>query len=150
MKINLIDARFKEDLKGKIIKDYELVFIPIIWARHFYVIYFNLKSYKVDVLENSAHCDGLSIEVKYDRWIGKMIKRTKIVRLKMEWRTKSNDINCGIFTMRYMEMYMERFSGWACGLANGNAPYKLQNKQLNDLRIKYTTKILLHEINKSI
>ncbi|MFS8031258.1 hypothetical protein Hanom_Chr17g01543671 [Helianthus anomalus] len=77
-----------------------------------------------------------------------MIKRAKIVRQQMDWRTKSNGVNCEIFTMRHMETYMGKMSGWACGLAKENTPNNKQTKHLNDLRIKYTIKILLHEISE--
>ncbi|MFS7932021.1 putative Ulp1 protease family catalytic domain, papain-like cysteine peptidase superfamily [Helianthus anomalus] len=77
METVLKDARFKEDLKDKKIKDYDLVFMPIIWQRHFYVICFNLKSYKVDVLDNSAQYDDLSIEKKYDIWVEKLVAHLK-------------------------------------------------------------------------
>ncbi|MFS8025556.1 hypothetical protein Hanom_Chr16g01476441 [Helianthus anomalus] len=77
------------------------------------------------------------------------IKKAKTVRQKMEWRTQYNLIDSVIFTMRHMETYMGQLSGWACGLPDENALYNLQNKQLNDLRIKYITKILLHNLNES-
>ncbi|KAJ0435663.1 hypothetical protein HanIR_Chr17g0895761 [Helianthus annuus] len=67
------NARFKEDKKDRYIQDYELVFMPIIWARHFYVICFNLKHSKVDVLDNSVVEDDLSIEKKYAGWEEKLV-----------------------------------------------------------------------------
>ncbi|MFS8009166.1 putative Ulp1 protease family catalytic domain, papain-like cysteine peptidase superfamily [Helianthus anomalus] len=60
----LKDARSKKDLKDITINDYDLIFMPIIWSKHFYIICFNLRSYKVDVLDNSASYDDKSI-VKY-------------------------------------------------------------------------------------
>ncbi|MFS7978572.1 hypothetical protein Hanom_Chr10g00917021 [Helianthus anomalus] len=41
-------ASFKGDQKDKNIKDYELVFVPIIWASHFDVVCFNIKHERVD------------------------------------------------------------------------------------------------------
>ncbi|MFS7912024.1 hypothetical protein Hanom_Chr02g00124981 [Helianthus anomalus] len=66
----------------------------------------------------------------------------------MDWRTESNVIDCGIFAMRHMETYMGQLAGWECGLAKENASNDLQQKQLNELRIKYIAKTLLHSQNE--
>ncbi|MFS7956024.1 hypothetical protein Hanom_Chr07g00649701 [Helianthus anomalus] len=48
-----------------------------------------------------------------------------------------------------METYMGQIPGWACGLAKEDAPNQLQKRQLNDLRMKYTAKLLLHSENEN-
>ncbi|MFS7948453.1 hypothetical protein Hanom_Chr06g00560191 [Helianthus anomalus] len=77
------------------------------------------------------------------------MKSVPIVRQKMDRRTKSNGIDCGIFSMRHMEAYMGQFTGWECGLVKEDAPNEIQQKQLNDLKIKYIAKILLHSQNEN-
>ncbi|MFS8026999.1 hypothetical protein Hanom_Chr16g01493281 [Helianthus anomalus] len=79
----------------------------------------------------------------------KIMKTTPIDRQKMDWRTKSNGIDCGILAMRHMEMYIGQLASWECGLAKENAPNDLQQKQLNNPRIKYIVKILLHSQNEN-
>ncbi|MFS7947263.1 putative papain-like cysteine peptidase superfamily [Helianthus anomalus] len=69
METVLTDPHFKGDLKDRMINNYDQVFIPIIWAKHFYVICFNLQSYKVDILDNSAAKDNLSVETNILVWL---------------------------------------------------------------------------------
>ncbi|KAL8231701.1 hypothetical protein R6Q57_001479 [Mikania cordata] len=79
---------------------------------------------------------------------GRQIKKAKIHRLCMRWRTQFNHVDCGVFIMRHMETY--RGNGllyWDCGLCNEYEVNNAQKNQLNDLRRKYTTKIILHDIN---
>ncbi|KAL8245085.1 hypothetical protein R6Q59_011343 [Mikania micrantha] len=78
----------------------------------------------------------------------RQIKKAKIHRLGMRWRTQFNHVDCGVFIMRHMETY--RGNGllyWDCGLCNEDEVNNAQKNQLNDLRRKYTTKIILHDIN---
>ncbi|MFS7930497.1 putative papain-like cysteine peptidase superfamily [Helianthus anomalus] len=62
MELVLKLVHFKEDRKDRKINEYDLVFLPIIWQRHFYVVCFNIKHSRVDVLYNSAGGDTLSIK----------------------------------------------------------------------------------------
>ncbi|GKB45616.1 hypothetical protein Tco_0896369 [Tanacetum coccineum] len=65
--------------------------------------------------------------------------------LKLKWKTKANVKDCGIFTMLHMESYMgQTAKTWDCGLV---AESKQQCDMLRQLRFKFATKILLHEIN---
>ncbi|MFS8005420.1 hypothetical protein Hanom_Chr13g01237141 [Helianthus anomalus] len=57
--------------------EYELVFVPIIWEKHFYVVCFNLKHYIVEVLDNNAVEDKLNIKDKYDGWEEKLVSILK-------------------------------------------------------------------------
>ncbi|MFS8034678.1 hypothetical protein Hanom_Chr17g01584001 [Helianthus anomalus] len=73
----LKNACFKGNWKDRNIKDYELVFVPILWQRHFYVNRFNLKHNGVVVLDNNTVEDKLSIEDKYRGWVGKLVSILK-------------------------------------------------------------------------
>ncbi|MFS7911191.1 hypothetical protein Hanom_Chr02g00115161 [Helianthus anomalus] len=73
----LKNTRFEGDQTDINIKDYELFFVPIIWARNFYVVCFNIKNKRVDVLDNSIVEDKLSIEKKYARWVEKLVSILK-------------------------------------------------------------------------
>ncbi|GKA95153.1 hypothetical protein Tco_0817191, partial [Tanacetum coccineum] len=65
--------------------------------------------------------------------------------MSLKWKTKTNVKDCGIFTMLHMESYMgQTAKTWDCGLV---AESKQQCDMLRQLRFKFATKILLHEIN---
>ncbi|KAL8200946.1 hypothetical protein R6Q57_012285 [Mikania cordata] len=79
---------------------------------------------------------------------GRHISTAKIHRLAMPWRTEFNKVDCGVFLMRHMETYKGCLLNWECGLCGENEANNLQKLQLNDLRKKYVTKIILHDLNK--
>ena len=65
--------------------------------------------------------------------------------LKMDWQTKENVNDCGIFVMRHMETFKGRpITKWQCGIVKES---REQSKQLNNLRRKYAAKILLSDMN---
>ncbi|GKC86809.1 hypothetical protein Tco_1147458, partial [Tanacetum coccineum] len=68
----------------------------------------------------------------------------KIIRLG--YMTKKNFIDCGVFAMRHMETYMG--GGEYNDLCELRRECKAQKLQLDELRLKYATKILLAEINQ--
>ncbi|MFS7931479.1 hypothetical protein Hanom_Chr04g00356461 [Helianthus anomalus] len=78
----LKNACFKEDTKDRYIEDYELVFVLITWARHFYVICFNIKHSRVDVLDNNVVEDYLSIKGKYVGWMGMLVSILKTLYIE--------------------------------------------------------------------
>ncbi|MFS7995129.1 putative papain-like cysteine peptidase superfamily [Helianthus anomalus] len=78
----LKNACFKGDQKNRYIKDYELVFVPIIWARHFYIVCFNIKHSRVDVLDNNAVEDDLSIKDKYAGSVEKLVSILKTLYIE--------------------------------------------------------------------
>jgi hypothetical protein len=64
----------------------------------------------------------------------------------MPWRTSENKIDCGIFAMRHMETYTGEAT-WDCAIVNESKDNDNQKTQLEELRQKYLTKILLSDIN---
>ncbi|MFS8020853.1 hypothetical protein Hanom_Chr16g01420651 [Helianthus anomalus] len=61
----------------------------------------------------------------------------------MDWRTTSNVIDCGIFCN-------EEYGNWLVGqVAKEDAPNQLQQRQLNDLMMKYIAKILMRSENEN-
>ena len=75
----------------------------------------------------------------------KGLEESRVYNLKMSWQTKNNYVDCGIFAMRHMETYSGNKDFDAGFLPEG----KEQNKQIEDLRKKYLTKILLSEHNQN-
>ncbi|PWA39213.1 ulp1 protease family, C-terminal catalytic domain-containing protein [Artemisia annua] len=65
--------------------------------------------------------------------------------LKMAWRTRRNESDCGIFVMRHMETYNgQKVEEWNSGFRNEGEG---QKGQLKTLRRKYAAKILLSDEN---
>ena len=76
----------------------------------------------------------------------KMVSK-KPVRVQMEWRTSQNKIDCGVFTMRHMETFMSTYRRkWVTDFQKEGAA---QQVQIDDLRYKYLSKILLSDANKN-
>ncbi|PWA82400.1 ulp1 protease family, C-terminal catalytic domain-containing protein [Artemisia annua] len=73
------------------------------------------------------------------------IRKVKPRIASLKWKTKNNFIDCGVFTMLYMDNYTGEAPGkWDCGLV---AESKEQSDQLRVLRFKFATKILLQKVN---
>nr|GFC49263.1 hypothetical protein [Tanacetum cinerariifolium] len=73
------------------------------------------------------------------------VAKVKHKILKLKWKTKENFNDCGIFTM----LHMETFDGGPASNLDYGLPVEsqLQRDILRRLRFKFTTMILLHEIN---
>ncbi|KAM0043801.1 hypothetical protein Hdeb2414_s0010g00345611 [Helianthus debilis subsp. tardiflorus] len=98
--------------------------------------------------------DALSLYLeKNGHPAGGAIGKVEPVRLEMPWHTKHNIIDCGVFLMHHMETYKGvAGKGWECGFSNkctdaGEITYK-QRKEIDDLRHKYITKMLLSDANE--
>lgn len=64
---------------------------------------------------------------------------SSIERMKMAWRNSTNKVDCGIYTMRHMEVYKgEKVNCWKIELSKDKDP----TRQLRFLRAKYTTVLL--------
>lgn len=65
--------------------------------------------------------------------------------LKMSWRTEANFVDCGVFAMRHMEVYKGNGTvGFDTGFLKEDSD---QKKQLDGLRVKFLTKLLLSDLN---
>ncbi|KAL8265799.1 hypothetical protein R6Q59_003143 [Mikania micrantha] len=139
----------------------DLLFIPMLHACHYYVLCFNMKKTQVFVIDNLG--TDVDFDIKYAKRPQIMqstlcsylimtshpnaftLKTCKPKRLSMPWRTLNNSVDCGVFVMRHMETFKGiSVKEWKYGLT---AESDEQQRQLNDLRIKYLAKILLSDIN---
>ncbi|KAI3725255.1 hypothetical protein L1987_65036 [Smallanthus sonchifolius] len=144
-------------------KGVDLVFIPITFCDHFYLLCFNMNTIQIDLIDSSGHkndykenyrgwpeimrntFDGYLSRVSHPR--AYQIKQAKISRMEMPWQTLENKFDCGVFMMRHMETFKGRTTkDWQCGLT---CESEKQQHELNDLRRKYVTTMLLHDINTS-
>ncbi|KAI3813105.1 hypothetical protein L1987_17821 [Smallanthus sonchifolius] len=159
-KKNMTELLKKEKLDN--IKEFDLIFFPMILSQHFYLMCFNLKKPETIIIDNSAlgeyNAKYKGIPEKFKEAFVSFITDfahpktdemddTVVKRFEMPWRTTVNNKDCGIFMMRHMETYMgEEEKAWQCGF--GVESENVQEKQIEDLRRKYCAKILLHEINE--
>ncbi|KAJ0823748.1 putative nodulin homeobox protein [Helianthus annuus] len=151
----------------KSFKGFQMVFVPILARDHYYLLLFNLSTTQILIIDNMEGDAGLE---RYHGNVEKMIstfcrylsqiqpgvaeklRTTEPVRLKFPWQTLYNVIDCGIFLMRHMETYNgTSVKEWTCGFsAERNIKGEVlgnQAKEIEDLRKKYISKMLLSDVN---
>ncbi|KAF5767134.1 putative papain-like cysteine peptidase superfamily [Helianthus annuus] len=159
----VLDSTEPKVFKG----NFEMVFIPMLTGQHYYLLFFNLRTRDVFIIDNIEGAAGLE---RYQGNVEKMIstfcrylrpmhpkiaaqlRNTQPVRLELPWQTLYNGIDCGIFLMRHMETYNGTHVGhWMCGLSNERDVTGLvlpdQAREIEDLRKKYLSKMLLSDVN---
>ncbi|KAL3638093.1 hypothetical protein CASFOL_017963 [Castilleja foliolosa] len=161
-------ALFNDNLNAEIrttdglnVKDIDMLFFPICQSDHFYVICFDLKLRRAEILDNSPALEDADITTKYSHiptTLGGMVKtflessginikaqflkKLNFDRLKMHWRDENNRVDCGVYAMRHMETYMGgSLKSWRCGLSKNNP------RTMKYLRVRYTAALLGSEIN---
>lgn len=68
--------------------------------------------------------------------------------LEIDWVTKRNFVDCGVFVMRHMECY--KGTGLKDFKIQLESEGAVQKRQLEDLRKRYVTKILLSDLNDDV
>ena len=61
-----------QHVEAQSIENFELIFIPVLYQRHYYLMVFNLKNAIVEIIDNSAA--EASISEKYAGWVEKMVR----------------------------------------------------------------------------
>ncbi|MFS8031475.1 putative Ulp1 protease family catalytic domain, papain-like cysteine peptidase superfamily [Helianthus anomalus] len=142
------------------IKAVEMLFLPILQDKHFYLLIFDFKTPAIEIVDNmkykgklkAKHATRVRMMTKVllsylKKESPKMyanIKDLEPTRLELPWGTTNNFADCGVFAMRHMETYHGKNRRWDCGLSTES---KTQSDELADLRLKYLRKILLADIN---
>ncbi|KAL4591856.1 hypothetical protein LXL04_004830 [Taraxacum kok-saghyz] len=139
----------------------DLVFFPVLQSEHFYLIVFNIKRIECAVIDNSlvdvpmdakygsAPLDMVDFFTRYmssrNHPKAQKFKNMLPCRFYMPWMTKKNKVDCGVFVMRHMETYKgEKMEKWDASL---ELECESLQEQLNELRWKYVTKMLLSDMN---
>ncbi|CAH1413209.1 unnamed protein product [Lactuca virosa] len=121
----------------------------------------NLEESTVDVIDNRnsvakfsrAYRDAPNeLKILFSRYLMSVNHKSALIlegvkpeRVNINWCTRDNHVDCGVFCMRHMETYMgDKTVNWTCGLPKES---KQQQTVLNDLHIKYLKKILLSDAN---
>ncbi|KAF5800005.1 putative Ulp1 protease family catalytic domain, papain-like cysteine peptidase superfamily [Helianthus annuus] len=143
------------------IRKVDMLFIPILQHKHYYIVCFDFKGEAIKIIDNMKGkakaqkmarakrvkeivCDYL--EVEYPTMHKKMSPLEPEI-MNMSWQTEKNFVDCGVFAMRHMETYTGNHVSkkeWDSGLSKESPE---QDKELVELRYKYLSKILLSDIN---
>ncbi|KAF5811577.1 hypothetical protein HanXRQr2_Chr04g0182991 [Helianthus annuus] len=67
-----------------------------------------------------------------------------LTKKKLEWAMNDKFNDCGVFAMRHMEMYKGSDVEFECGFSTRK---NIQDMQLQNLRMKIATKLILPEAN---
>ncbi|PWA37056.1 hypothetical protein CTI12_AA594850 [Artemisia annua] len=135
----------------------ELAFFPIIAHHHYYLVVFNLLKGTSVIIDNSNSgqtydakykhvCDLLHLE-RYKHPKASDVRDKKTTIMKLKWGTKNNEVDCGVFVM----MHMENYNGETATKWNLGFPIEEENQTIDliKMRVKYATKMLMHEVNKN-
>ncbi|KAD3337078.1 hypothetical protein E3N88_32598 [Mikania micrantha] len=151
---------FKEEImveKLKNLKQFEVIIFPLIEMNHFYIIVLDLKNpgfYLIDnmdpdetVVSMRDHNEYYKKDTPYKvHPMTKELKKATIVRLGLKWAIIGNITDCGVFAMRHMEMVWSNcHTSFNCGFSTSQEE---QRKQIEALRKKYASRIILSNINK--
>nr|GME04420.1 uncharacterized protein LOC109155335 [Ipomoea batatas] len=135
-------------------------FFASTWTTHYYMIHFDPLCERFEAIDNSSKVcktddkygivpttlqkflsmfvTGLKSTYKSEK-----IAKLKLKRVKMSWRDNKNKVDCGVFLMRHMETFRGQLPElWDCGLEKEN------KDQLNVLRIKYLTALVMSDVNE--
>ncbi|KAL8214314.1 hypothetical protein R6Q57_003763 [Mikania cordata] len=150
------------------LKSYDIVIIPILENNHFYVMAFDLKNlgiYLVDNMDKDETVVSIKDHQEYYKkdtpykvkhMFMKYLKKfqhvkadkmsmQKVTRVDLEWATIGNIIDCGVFAMRHMEMFMgSNRKTFDCGFKTSQKQVKTQIQTLSK---KYACRVLLSDIN---
>ncbi|GKC19621.1 ulp1 protease family, C-terminal catalytic domain-containing protein, partial [Tanacetum coccineum] len=143
---------------------YVLVFFPMIQGSHFFVVCMHLIWKEVHILDNTSSLIT-DVSARYGDVVEYLVRGEvcRFPRIPKPSSTRSNEDCCmhdpkvgvydkenfidrGIFAMCHMETYMG--GGEYDDLCRLRRECKAQKLQLDELRMKYATKILLWEINQ--
>nr|GLL42403.1 uncharacterized protein LOC109155335 [Ipomoea trifida] len=153
----LVDKSFAVETQWKNIQHF---LFPIIASQHYYMIHFDPLCERFEAIDNSSKVcktddkygivpttlqkflsmflTGLKSTYKSEK-----IAKLKLKRIKMTWRDNKNKVDCGVFLMRHMETFRGQLPElWDCGLEKEN------KDQLNVLRIKYLTALVMSDVNE--
>ncbi|MFS8022162.1 putative Ulp1 protease family catalytic domain, papain-like cysteine peptidase superfamily [Helianthus anomalus] len=166
-----IKAHLKEvvecDDKLLELRYFNIIIIPMIENKQFYLICFDLENAKVEVIDNMVSNFGfykiklgrkfkeIRSSCKVKQYMVVYLKEVKhpmathmknatLSRKKLEWAKTDNFNDCGVFAMRHMEMYKGSGVNFDCGFSTRK---DIQDMQLKNMRMKIATKLLLSQAN---
>ncbi|GJW15752.1 ulp1 protease family, C-terminal catalytic domain-containing protein [Tanacetum coccineum] len=123
-----ISVQFKHNLVAKSLLEVELTFSLICASGHFYLVVFNTKKQTSMIILDNSDC-GETYDSKYKGLVNfwylcdnQHPKHAAVAKIraripKLKWRTTTNHVDYGVFTMIHMESYIgEPAARWDVGL----------------------------------
>nr|GMD28507.1 uncharacterized protein LOC109146919 [Ipomoea batatas] len=121
-----------EDL-GKV----DLMFFPIIRSEHYFLICFDFRRFRMEIIDNSSSPGSKSskygeslidMQDMLQEFFTKSHPGRSILcaglepkQMQMRWRVPNNKIDCGVYLMRHMESFAgQPVKQWNCGLVKGD------------------------------
>ncbi|KAL8264833.1 hypothetical protein R6Q59_022963 [Mikania micrantha] len=146
----------------KSVEDVDILVVPILQDSHYYLVCFNFKNETIEVIDNMKGKMKAKQKYRVTRMTQVMLNYLEnhfpslynklegvvLTKVDLPWQTDKNFVDCGVFAMRHMETYKgQPINEWAndCGLKEEAEQSVIG--QLNDLRIKYLSKLLLSDVN---
>nr|GMC69506.1 uncharacterized protein LOC109168900 [Ipomoea batatas] len=155
LRVGWFRERMAVDFESSPYKDYsevDMLFFPIIREEHYFLICFDFRRFRLEIIDNSASLKGKkdiygdSLEDMQDMLQeffakthpGKSVLAAGLEpkRMQMPWRGVRNKIDCGVYLMRHMETFTgQSVKHWDCGLVKGDFTmlHKFRLQYMKDL-----------------
>lgn len=114
-------------------------FFPVCRGNHFYVVCFDLRVSRIEIIDHILHSRwrslgkiyGEDVKLLRDNFVGflewlkfkklKKIQKAEPKRILMPWRINKRTIDSAVFVIRHMESYTGGgWSNWDAGFARGD------------------------------
>ncbi|XP_056698382.1 uncharacterized protein [Spinacia oleracea] len=136
------------------------IFIPVLAAKHLYLLVINHYNATVDVIDNRPLPRNVKFEAKYEghpevvldafaKYMGTFgyevepMQKYEMNLLKMKWRSMKDYTNCGVYVMKHMETYTgDPEHKWICDLKANDT------NQIRKLRVTFCGLLMLSKQNE--
>ncbi|XP_056691771.1 uncharacterized protein [Spinacia oleracea] len=157
------NRRVNEELVNynfKNIHQFKQIFIPVLAAKHFYLLVINHYNATVDVIDNRPLPRNVKFEDKYEghpevvldafaKYMGTFgyevepMQKYEMNLVKMKWRSMKDYTNCGVYVMKHMETYTgDPEHEWICDLKANDT------NQIRKLRVTFCGLLMLSKQNE--
>nr|GMC88985.1 uncharacterized protein LOC109168900 [Ipomoea batatas] len=136
----------------------DLMFFPIIRSEHYFLICFDFRRFRMEIIDNSSSPGSKSskygeslidMQDMLQEFFTKSHPGRSILcaglepkQMQIRWRVPNNKIDCGVYLMRHMESFAgQPVKQWNCGLVKGD------QSMLHKLRLRYMKELAVSEYN---
>ncbi|XP_019192143.1 PREDICTED: uncharacterized protein LOC109186562 [Ipomoea nil] len=120
------------------ISDADLIFFAVHRHGHYFLVCFNVKEHKVQVIDNKELPASVSEKDKYGNC-------PHLLYLKLDWANTENVTDCGIYVLRHMETFRGTLQDWQPGFKKN---MRLNASFMCELRAKYAANLIKWRMNE--